>query len=248
MKALLALFLATVLVLSGMAQALEIRQFDRMSDDDQIEFVDQLAQSVQDSVQGEQYARVKRFFQPKQPGETISGMGQFEMNLSLARIADLEAVAKNPKARRLEVEDVMYVTMEKNGIRLPKNFRPAASHFQAKNPTAKRVMTRQDADKALAETQAWVSRTVEASHRPLPTQGAALSDNEKAIAFFVALAALVAVARSAGGSDNSSSSGSSYDDHSSDPWWQQNGYATYHDAVRAACLGSTTAANPTWCD
>jgi len=246
MKAFVTLFLSTVLAFSSMAQALQIRDFDRMSDDDQIEFVDQLAQSVQNSVQGEQYARVKRFFMPKQPGETISGMGQFEMNLSLARIADLEEAAKNPKARRLEVEDVMYVTMEKNGIILPKSFRPAANNFHAKNPTAKRVMTWQDADKALAETQAWVSRTVDAPHRPLPTQASTLTDNEKAIAFFVALAALAVAA--GGSSGNSGYSGGGYDSHADDPWWQRNGYATYHDAVRAACLGSTTAANPTWCD
>jgi len=246
MKGFLTLFMSAVLAFSGTAQAVEIHDFDRMSDDDQIEFVDQLAQSVQNSVQGEQAARVKRFFMPKQPGETISGMGQFEMNLSLARIADLEEVAKNPKARRLEVEDVMYVTMEKSAIVLPKSFRPAAYKFRAKNPTAKRVMTRQDADKALAETQAWVSRTVDAPHRPLPTSGSALTDNEKAIAFFVALAALAVAAR--GPSGNSGYSNDGYDPHASDPWWQQNGYATYHDAVKAACLGSTTAANPTWCD
>ncbi len=57
-------------------------------------------------------------------------MGQFEMNLSMARVADVQARDKNPKARRLDVDDVMYVTLERNGIALPEGFRPAATQFK----------------------------------------------------------------------------------------------------------------------
>jgi hypothetical protein len=95
-------------------------------------------------------------------------MGQFELNLSLARVADLEAVEKYPKVRRLEVEDVMYVTLVVNGIALPKSFRPAAINFQPKRPSGTVVMTKAESYKALAQTQAWVGRTVPLD-RELPT-------------------------------------------------------------------------------
>lgn len=147
-------------------QAREIWRFDKLASDDQIEYVNLLIDSVEAAIQPEQLAQVKRFFASKKAGETMSGMGQFELNLSLARVADLEAVEKNPKVRRLEVEDVMYVTLVVNGIALPK--RPAAINFQPKRPSGTVVMTKAESYKALAQTQAWVGRTVPLD-RELPT-------------------------------------------------------------------------------
>jgi hypothetical protein len=149
-------------------QAREIWRFDELASDDQIEYVNLLIDSVEAAIQPEQLAQVKRFFASKQAGETMSGMGQFELNLSLARVADLEAVEKYPKVRRLEVEDVMYVTLVVNGIALPKSFRPAAINFQPKRPSGTAVTTKAEAYKALAQTQAWVGRTVPLD-RELPT-------------------------------------------------------------------------------
>lgn len=245
MKTFLVMYLSAVMLLTPVAQATQIHQFDKMNGDDQIDYVDLLAQSVEDATAGAEHTRVHRFFMPKQPGETISGMGQFEMNLSLARIADLEAVQKNPQARRLEVEDVMYVTLERNGIILPKSFRPVATNFHPKRALSPKTMTMLDAQKALAETQAWVSRTVDAPRELHRGTLSGFSSNDKAIAFFAALALLAIAANKAGG--GSSAPSSDYDPHAADPWWQKSGYPTYGDAVKAACLGSTTAANPSWC-
>ena len=97
-------------------------------------------------------------------------MGQFEMNLSLATVADLDAVARNPKARRLEVEDVMYTTLERNGIALPASFRPII-RFQPKVPFANRVLTKEQADKSRRHP-AWVARNV-SEPRTLPSRAAA---------------------------------------------------------------------------
>ncbi len=69
--------------------------------------IDQLAESVQAAATGPLAAKVRYFFEPKHPGEEISGMGRFELNLALARIADLDAAEKDPRIRRREVEDVM---------------------------------------------------------------------------------------------------------------------------------------------
>jgi len=250
-KYLAATFLSAVMFFAGAAQAMEIRQFDKMAGDDQIRYVDRLAQSVEDATKGELLARVKRFFMPKQPGEDISGMGRFEVNLSLARIADLEAVEKNPKARRLEVEDVMYVTLETSGIALPKSFRPVASNFQPKLPLSKKAMSKEEAGKALAEARAWAARTVDAPHAFRSNSGSVFSgfpDSQKAIAFFTALMAIGMAANNAGASSSSDSSGLYNDPHASDPWWQKSGYASYHDAVKAACIGAHPGSGRSYCN
>lgn len=254
MKSFLAVFMATVFFMSS-AHAMEIQQFDRMAGDDQGDYVDRLAQSVEDATQGDAHARAVRFFKPKQPGETISGMGQFEMALSLARIADLDAVMKDPKVRRLEVEDVMYAIVERNGIILSKTFKPIAVRFHPRYPPEK-AMTRQEADKALEYTKRWVAMSSEehtkawqseqAPQRTLrPNATGPFSNVAAGIAFFAALAA---VAGASGGGSAAASPGSSsnYADHSDDPWWVQKGYNSYHDAVRATCRTAHNG-NTTWC-
>ncbi|MFZ1976231.1 MAG: hypothetical protein WAU89_25540 [Candidatus Acidiferrales bacterium] len=248
MKSPLVIALTAVVFFAPLAQATEIRQFDRMSGDDQIRFIDKLVDSVEDASKSDPalLARVKRFFLAKQPGENISGMGRFELNLSLARIADLQAAAKNPKAHRLEVEDVMYVTLERSGIVLGKTFRPSASNFKPEKPLLQKTLTKEDANRALAQTQAWIARTVQPEHtfsHGGPESGlSGFSTNEKAVAFYLGLAALAALADGSSNSGPGSSGGIPIVD--TRPWWQQMGYPTFHDAVRANCLANTTAAVP----
>jgi hypothetical protein len=247
MKALLVVLMSAVMLLTTTAQAMEIQQFDKMAGDDQIRFVDQLAQSVEDASTRDPnlLAHVKRFFMPKQPGEDISGMGRFELNLSLARVADLQTAEKNPKARRLEVEDVLYATLERSGVVLSKSFRPAAPNFQTQKPLcrdpatsalggARRTpLTREEADKALAQTQAWVARTVqERTFRPGSHGPSGSSDNENVIAFFAALMLIRAAASDAGGPSTQPSTEPSR----WRPWWEEAGYPSYHDAAKATCL------------
>jgi len=226
-----------LLAIPATVRGMEIRQFDTLDGDDQIDFVDQLAESVQAAARGALAARVKYFFEPKHPGEEISGMGQFEMNLALARIADLDAAEKNPRIRRLDVEDVMYTTIESAGIVLGQNFRPSAVRFQPKRPPANFVMDKVHARRALDDTQAWI-----AAQNRIPQRR--LTDSEKAIAFFAALMAIGTVLDRAG----VTLSGGGVDSGAPGTWWEQKGYLTYHDAVRATCLQNTTAAFPTWCN
>jgi hypothetical protein len=235
---------------SSVAPALEIWRFDQMADNDQIAYVSALEESVKNAMPAAQLPRVKRFFQKKQPGEVISGMGQFEMNLSMARLADVQARDKNPRARRLDVDDVMYVTLERNGIALPEGFRPAAMQFKPAQPLSTKIVTRQDADKALAETRTWVARSVPGSNSAVPTAGPTLSgfsSLDKGVAFFVGLIALAKAADEASGGALTKSATSSpgyVAPTSSGLWWENQGYATYGQAVRAICLGNTTSAHP----
>src|SRR5690348_6555911 len=157
MKAHLASVLAAAIIFAPVAQATQIRQFDRFDGDDQIKFVDKLVDSVEAAAANDPVllAKVTRFFMDKKPGEEISGMGRFELSLSLARIADMDASAKNPKAPRLEVEDVMYATLFNSGFRFSDSFRPTAVNFQPQRPLG-RALTRQDGDKALADRKSVV--------------------------------------------------------------------------------------------
>lgn len=230
------------LLFPSVGQAMEIRQFDVIGDNDQIKFIDQLAQSVEDASQGDQLARVKRFFLAKQPGEELSGMGRFELNLALARIADIEMAEKNPKARRLQVEDVMYVTLERNGILLPKNFRPVAVNFRPTPSPRKHPMTKAEAVKGLEQSKAWAYRTVPPPHVFRSATGSGYSDSQTGIAFFMALIAVAVAVDSSGGSSSSGPSAGIPEDNR--PWWQKDGFNTFHQAVTAACLGSTTSAHP----
>ncbi len=128
-RAPLAIALSIAMVLAPLAQATEIRQFDRYDDSDEVQFVSKLVANVKAAAQNDPVlqAKVRRFFQKKQPGEDITGMGRFELNLSLARIADMDAAAKNPRARRIEVEDVMYATLFTTGSVLQSLFAPLPS-------------------------------------------------------------------------------------------------------------------------
>jgi len=174
--------LAVIPLFVTTAGAMPIYRFDQMSDNDDARYVASLVASAKAASQFDPalYARVKRFFQNKQPGETISGMGKFELNLAFARIADLQAVAKNPRVRRLEVEDVLYTTMVDNGITLPGNYRPAVFDFKPQEPPEKPV-TMADAQQGLARTQNWIARTVE---RDSPALFSGFSSNDKVIAFW----------------------------------------------------------------
>ena len=247
MKFFLVVFMSAATLLAGTAQAIEIQLFDRMAGDDQIRYVGQLEDSVEAAIKGDPalLARVKRFFLAKQPGENLSGMGRFELNLALARIADIDTAEKNPNARRLELEDVLYVTMERNGIALPKTFRPTAANFRPKFPISPKRLTREDAVKGEARMRQWAARTVDAPRTFRPNSHSDFSDNDKAIAFFMALAAIAVVA---GGSDKgNATSGGGMPVIDNRPWWQQNGFDTFPQAVHAACIGSTTSAHPN-CD
>ena len=53
------------------------------------------------------------------------------------------------------------MTLGSRGIVINQYFRPA---FQPQKPLAQKFLTREDADKALAQTRAWIARTVEPEH------------------------------------------------------------------------------------
>ena len=122
-------------VLVAGAQAMEIRQFDKMADRDQSEYLGNLIVGAENVLAGEGKsdlaARIKYLFTTKNQGDAdVIGMVELERNIALARVADAERAEKDPNAHRLHVEDAMLVTLQKNNIPMSKNF---VSGFRAIN-------------------------------------------------------------------------------------------------------------------
>jgi hypothetical protein len=121
------------------AQATEIRQFDRMNPDDQDRYVADLIigaeEVLRNTGQAGKAAEVGRLFSEVKPGDTNSlGMVEFEVNLARARLAAARRLDKDPNAKRLEVEDAMAGTLEKNGIEVPDAFFAVLADFRPKYP------------------------------------------------------------------------------------------------------------------
>ena len=120
--------IASLAMLAGSAaQAMEIRQFDKLADQDQSEYIGGLIVGAENVLAGngkpDLAAQIKHLFTTKMPGDAdVMGMVEFERNLALARVADAQRAAQDPNAHRLEVEDAMLVTLQKNNIPLSRDF------------------------------------------------------------------------------------------------------------------------------
>lgn len=142
-KFLVATFMSAAMFFAGAAQAMQIRQFDKMASEDKGEYVGLLVggaeQVLKDEGRADLAEKVEQLFTTTLPGDQITmGMGEFQLNLARARVADSDRVAKDPSAHRLEVEDAMLVTLKKNNIPLSqdfiKNLRAINKDFKPKLP------------------------------------------------------------------------------------------------------------------
>ena len=100
-------------------------------------------QAFKDEGRADLAAKIEDLFTKTLPGDQITvGIGEFELNLARARLADSDRAAKDPSARRLEVEDAMLVTLKKNNLPLSqdfiKAFRAVNKGFQPKFPPQKK--------------------------------------------------------------------------------------------------------------
>ena len=89
------LLASAAMLFSSAAQAMEIRQFDKMADQDQSEYVGLLVQGAEkvltDEGKADLAAQVDKLFLTIPAGDKMSlGMTEFELNLARARVADAE--------------------------------------------------------------------------------------------------------------------------------------------------------------
>jgi hypothetical protein len=139
---LVATFMSAAMLFTSAAQAMEIRQFDKMAVQDQGDYVGLLVggaeQVLKDEGRADLAAQVEHLFTTTDPGDAHTiGMVEFELNLALLREADAKNAVQHPNDPRVEVEDAMSVTLHKNHIELPDSFFTVASNFKPKLPPAK---------------------------------------------------------------------------------------------------------------
>jgi hypothetical protein len=142
-KSLAATFLLAAMLCTSAAQAMEIRQFDKMAVQDQGDYIQALVDGAQkvltDQGHRDLAVKVDQLFTEVHQGDTMPlGMIEFEDNLARARVADARNVIKDPSTRRIEVEDAMAVTLKKNGIVLPQSFFTVAGGFKPKHSPEKK--------------------------------------------------------------------------------------------------------------
>jgi hypothetical protein len=140
-KFLAATFLSAAMFIAGAAQV-EIWQFDKMADEDQADYIQALVDGAQKVLKDEGRSdlanKMDQLFTEIHHGDTMSlGMIEFERNLALARVDDAKNAAAHPNDPRLEVEDAMFVTLQKNHIDLPDSFYTVARNFKPALPPAK---------------------------------------------------------------------------------------------------------------
>jgi hypothetical protein len=124
------------------AQAMEIRQFDKMADRNHSDVIQVLVDGAQkvlrDEGRGDLAKKMDQLFTEIPAGDKISlGMEEFENNLALMRVNDAKHAVEHPSDPRLEVEDVMAATLQNNHIDLPDRFFTVAGGFIPKYPPTK---------------------------------------------------------------------------------------------------------------
>ena len=134
-----AALLSASVLLPGATHAMEIRQFDKMVEQDRNEYVADLVQGAEKVLRAagkaDQAAKVSKLFTTYLGNDQTSvGVVEFMSNLARARLADAQNVAKDPNAQRIEVEDALGVTLQKNHIDLPDSFYTVMSNFRPKHP------------------------------------------------------------------------------------------------------------------
>jgi hypothetical protein len=140
---LVAAFMSAAMLLPNVVQAMEIRQFDKMANQDQSDYIGDLIVGAEkvltDEGKSDLAAQVKHLFTTKDPGDAdVIGMVEFERNLAIFRLNDAKHAETNPNDPRLEVEDAMFFTLQKNHIELPDSFFTVASDFHPKLPPKKK--------------------------------------------------------------------------------------------------------------
>ena len=151
-KSLAATFLSAAMLFTGAAQAMEIRQFGKMADQDQADYIGDLIVGAEkvltDEGRPDLAAQVKHLFTTKDPGDAdVIGMVEFERNLAIVRADDAKNALEHPNDPRSEVEDAMAITLENNHIPLPDSFYTVNKDFKPKHTPPAKEKKQKDKDK-----------------------------------------------------------------------------------------------------
>ena len=163
------IFAVSVFVLfASTSNATTFPVFDHMDSYAQAEYiadmVDRTEKAFRDDGKPDLALKTEQLFALVEPGDAMSvGLVELERNVARARVADLDRLAKNPKAQRVEVEDALFVTLKKNGMELSSNamngvlnamasfHEMANAEFRAQSPSGQRHIIRIFSDLAFPD-------------------------------------------------------------------------------------------------
>jgi hypothetical protein len=136
------LLASAAVLFASAATAMEIQQYDKMAVEDQVAHQDLLIEGavrvLRDGGRADLAAKAEHLFTTTLPGDAHTiGDVEFESNLAIMRADDAKDAIDHPNDPRLEVEDVMYATLDKNGIKLPDSFYTVAKNLKPKHPPQK---------------------------------------------------------------------------------------------------------------
>jgi len=117
----LAIFFAVaVLCVPAPILATDFPHFDQMNGEAQAEYLARMVDTLETALRhAGQANQVETLFTHLEPGDAMtSGMAKLEDNVDSDRVADLQRYIKDHTARRLDVEDALFITVKKNMIQL----------------------------------------------------------------------------------------------------------------------------------
>jgi hypothetical protein len=126
-KFLAATFLSAAMLFTSGAQAMDIIQFDQMTNQDRQAFLDSLSRDAETVLEQQGRSadaqKVHQLFNDIRPGDNLPvGDAELELNLANARVRDDEKHIQNPDAPRVQVETALISTLRKNGIEISTDF------------------------------------------------------------------------------------------------------------------------------
>jgi hypothetical protein len=121
------LIVFVALYLPNLLSAMPYQQFDSMNMLDQAEYIAMMVYTTQAVLRnsgGANYAaQIEQLFGTIKPGGSMSiGLAELEGNIDEIRVQDLKRVIKDPKARRMDVEVALLVTLKNNNIPITQPF------------------------------------------------------------------------------------------------------------------------------
>jgi hypothetical protein len=119
--------LAAAMLLPNIVQAMDITQFDQMTNQDRQAFLDSLSREAETVLNQEgrsaDAAKVHQLFNDIRPGDNLPvGEAELELNLANQRVRDDEQHIKNPDAPWLQVESALALTLNAHAIKITPEF------------------------------------------------------------------------------------------------------------------------------
>jgi hypothetical protein len=138
-QSLVTTFLSAATLFTSAAQAMDIKDYFKMADQDQGRFDQTLLTGAEkvlnDEGRADLAAQLDKIFTEVKPGNKLSdATADYQANLGAMLIAEIKREARNPNLPHLQAEKAFRDAAQDNGITLPAAFDTVASNFHPQFP------------------------------------------------------------------------------------------------------------------